>query len=329
MRSENARSTKYCGDELCPYENRLIWGRWSCQMFPLHFRSIEVFGVGGRRLAADECGFAIPAVIFASAMIAILALSLNAFSRSIATANSTFVADAEASAWNDSGLTRALSAYARPEDPMRQLLSADGRRVPWRFHGRTLLLSMQAESGKLDLNAGDIGHISKLLSETNLSSSLKKTLVDRIAVSRQNGVFIDRVANILPAFERMSEQRDEVERYFTTFTRQVGLDMATAPRLAIETMPGISPMLAGEILQTRDSGGSFALINLPADVARRFVPQRPIYTFTSETSDGFSKSSAKKAVVTFDERNQMSVLSWGVAGVIHSTVEKSGPYRTF
>jgi hypothetical protein len=262
-------------------------------------------------------------------MIAILALSLNAFSRSVAVANSTYVADVEASAWNDSGLMRALSAYSYPADPMRRLLTADGRQVPWSLHGRTLLLSMQAESGKLDLNAGDIEHISKLLSQMDITPALRKTLVERITVSRQSGAIIESVADILPPFEQMSQQRDELERCFTTFTRQVGLDIATAPRLVIETMPGLSPHLMSEILQARQAGGSIALINLPSDIAKRFVSQRPIYTFASETSDGFMQPSAKKAVVAFDERNQMSVLRWGTAAPARTIAGKNEPYQTF
>jgi hypothetical protein len=275
---------------------------------------------------SDDRGFALIAVIIGSAIVATLALTLLTYSRTLSSASALYAADIETRSWAESGLNRILLAYSRPDDPLRQRLNPDGRPVAWDYHGRTVTLSVRAESGKIDVNAGDRNHIARLLSLLIDSSQLRSIILDRIDAARSGGENIRSVAEILPPFERMTSVRDRLDSYFTVYTNQTGIDVATAPSLVIETMPGLPPQLAADILRARSIGAPITMANLPSEIAHRFGQQRPIYTFRAETSSGFTKARAMRAVVLYGERNKYSILAWETVGIAPSSSAASGMF---
>lgn len=270
--------------------------------------------ISARDGRSDERGFALIAVIIGAAFIAILALTLMNYARSVAVTGALFVSDVETKSWTEAGLNRILIAYVRPGDPLRQQLQPDGRKVSWEFHGRMLALQAQAESGKIDVNAGDRTHISNVLDRAIENDQLRLTILNRLDEARSSGRKIQSIGEILPPFERMTLLRDALEAYFTVYTNQTGIDFSTAPQLVIETIPGLAPQLAAELVRRRASDRRLPIGGLPPEIARRFVPQRPIYTFRSETQSGFTKVAVMRATVLYSEHNKPIVLSRGVVG---------------
>jgi len=177
-----------------------------------------------------------------------------------------------------------------------------------------LALSVQAESGKIDVNAGDRTHIFNVLQRVIDDGQLRSTILSRIDETRSNGTKILSIGEILPPFERMTLLRDMLEAYFTVYTNQTGIDFSTARQLVIETIPGLSSQLAAELARRRATDGRLPIGNLPSEIARRFVPQRPIYTFRAETQSGFTKAAVMRAIVLYSEHNKPIVLARGVVG---------------
>lgn len=102
-----------------------------------------------------ERGFALPSVLLIAILISLLSVTLMTLARVLANDGSALASGIGARAATEAGLNRIILAFSRPGDPLRESLVPDSRPVAWEFHGGTLLLRAQAESGKLDLNAAD------------------------------------------------------------------------------------------------------------------------------------------------------------------------------
>lgn len=275
---------------------------------------------------SDERGFALIAVLIASVVITGLALFLISYARIAAETRNTFIAETETRSWTEAGLVRILLAYTRRGDTLRIDLRPDSSLVVWHFHNHDLLLRAQAESGKLDLNAADRIHIVNVLARLIASNDLRASILAKIDSARQNGPKLSSVAEVLPPLERMNHFRDVLERYFTVFTDQIGVDLTTASPLIIKTIPGISSQLSAEILASRNNGSA---IRLSAEIGRHFVSQRPIYTFRAETHTGFRQRGAMRAIVKFEDYGPPSILRWERVGQGAVSGEDLEPYRPF
>src|SRR6266567_2769070 len=106
-----------------------------------------------RLVIRDERGFALVSVIVIALLISLITSALVILSRGFANDSSIFKSSIDGRAAAEAGLNRIILAFSRSGDPIRELLVPDSRPVDWEFHGKTLLLRAQAESGKLDLNA--------------------------------------------------------------------------------------------------------------------------------------------------------------------------------
>jgi hypothetical protein len=294
-----------------------------CEPMPLHMinettRTPQRQSGGrfcSRRAASDERGFALVSVVVVAALIAIIATGLATMVRRLASESAVVTLDAETKAGTEAGLNRIILAYLRAGDPLRTALVPDGRPVAWSFAGKTLTLRAQAESGKLDLNAGDREHIAALLVRLIAQPAEQVRILSDLDAARAARTPFASVAALLSPLDRMGARRDLFESHFTVMTDQRGIDPSTAPPAVLETMPRLHERGRQAILAARRDGHPLRLDTVAAIGGVAFVPERPVYTFRAQTADGFGRAGATQALVGFSENGKMSIYAWAPAGI--------------
>jgi hypothetical protein len=264
---------------------------------------------------SGESGFALVSVVVICALIAVLVIGLTTLVRRLASASAVVTLDAEAKAGTEAGLNRIIMAYLRPGDPLRAVLVPDSRPVVWPFAGKTLRLQVQAESGKLDLNGGDLEHIGAVIARLIENPAVRAGFLARLNAARNSGTPISTVAELLSPLDRMSARRDLMEAHFTVMTGQRGVDPTTAPLAVLETMPRLSDEARRAIMLAREARQLVQIDRAEGTPLHYFVSERPIYTFRAQTSDGFGRASAMQAIVGFSERGVVSIYAWAPVGI--------------
>jgi hypothetical protein len=270
---------------------------------------------GAPSTCADDSGFALASVLFYAILISLLASALMLVARGMANDSFLFTSELVARASTESGLNRMILAYAQRGDPLRELLVPDGRPLRWDFRGKTLLLQVQAESGKLDVNAADRAHIVALIGRLIEDPDARAHVLAQIDSGRSGGSRLTSIEALLRPFDRLTQRLDALEPHFTVMTSQRGFDPLSAPAAVIETTPGLSEDAKKALMSARNDRRPLPLSSIPAEVAQRFATERPIYTFRAETSTGFAHAHAIAAVVGFSERGEYVIYSWAPASM--------------
>jgi hypothetical protein len=250
-----------------------------------------------------------------AALIAALVIGILASARRLAYDTDRVAAAIETRALAEAGLNRIIAAYANRGDPLRERLRSDNRPVAWEFAGKSIVLRVQAESGKLDLNAGDRSHIDRVLAAL-VPPSAHDRILRQIDEARAGDVRITSIASLLSPFERMASRRDELENHFTVMTGQRGVDPATAPILVLQTLPHLSSEQLERLIAVRQ-GDEELRWEIPAEARPMFVPERPIYSLRAEPISP-KYAGAMRAIVSFDERGRALVYSWGMAASLET-----------
>jgi hypothetical protein len=264
-------------------------------------------------LPANDRGFALVAVIFVAAIVAGLAVALLFLAQQAAQQGNDIVLDVENRAADEAGLNRIILAYARPGDALREQLAGDGRPVDWELAGKKLVLRVQAESGKLDLNTGPRDHIAALAQRLLPEPDALARFLSRLDEERSQSRSITSVLMLLSPFDRMTARRDLMEAHFTVLTGQRGFDPTTAPTAVIETAPGLPDQAKQDILDARAAGQAFNAGSIAFVPAQTFVSEKPVYTFRAETASGFERPAAMAAQVGFSDQGRFFIYSWATA----------------
>jgi hypothetical protein len=235
----------------------------------------------GRRLLDDD-GFALVAVLIMATIIAGISIALMLLAQEIGKEGAAVSADIETRHLAEAGVNRIILAFSVPGDPLRARLIADGRPVTWQFADSQMTLCVEAESGKLDVNAGPRDHIQALIEHLIPESEPRSNFIGLIDRARAQGEFIPSVVTLLSPFDRMTSRRDLVQKHFTVLTGQHGFDPRTAPAAIIQTAPGLTSDLKEQILTARAAGLAIGSPILGAAPSQTFVSEKPIYTVRSE-----------------------------------------------
>jgi hypothetical protein len=264
-------------------------------------------------LPANDRGFALVAVIFVATIVAGLVVALLLLAQRTAQQGNDVVLEVENRAAGEAGVNRIILAYARPGDALREQLVGDGRPVEWEFADKRLVLRAQAESGKLDLNAGPRDHIGALAQRLLGEPEALARFLSRLDEARSQGRSITSVLMLLSPFDRMTARRDLMEAHFTVLTGQRGFDPTTAAAAVIETAPGLPEQAKQDIRDARAAGQAFNAGSIAFVPAQTFVSEKPVYTFRAETAAGFERPSAMAAQVGFSDRGRFFVYAWAAA----------------
>lgn len=261
----------------------------------------------------NDSGVALAAVLLVATILAGVAVALLILAQQIAQADADISADVENRALLEAGLNRMILAYERPGDSLREKLVGDGRPVEWDFAGQKLTLRVQAESGKLDLNAGHRDHIAALVARLVPEAAAQSLFLSGLDAARSEGQLILSVLSLLSPFDRMTARREVIEAHFTVLTGQHGFDPRTALNAVIETAPGLPDEAKQEILSARASGRAFSVNRIPFAPAQMFVTEKPVYSLRAETHPEGRPPAAMAAQVEFSNQGRIAIFSWATA----------------
>lgn len=228
--------------------------------------------VGAR---AGQRGIALIAVLWVVLLLALLAAN---FSRTTRTGNQlarNLVVNAEARALADAGIYRALAGLME-RSPQRRL-AVDGTRYRIVYNDGEVLLSLQDEGGKIDLNRAPQVMFVSLFQAVGVDDERSVALADALADYRDadhdrhlNGAEdADYRRAGLPfgakdaPFEAIEELRHvlgmseslyrKVQPAITVFGRGRRINRATAPPLVLQALPGMDDAALAERLQAREA----------------------------------------------------------------------------
>ncbi|MGO8914494.1 MAG: general secretion pathway protein GspK [Stellaceae bacterium] len=227
-------------------------------------------------------GFALLLVIWVLAILAVLAAGFAASTRSETRLARNLLEAARARAWAEAGIARATAALLEP-DP-RARWPADGTPQRIGFDGADIVVRIQDEDGKIDLNQAPTELLAGLCAELGIDDDSCAALVDGVTARRRaaappeapsfQGLRFgapaatpDRQAAAfttveelrqLPALDPASFAR--LRPFVTVYAESEHIDPAVAPREVLLAIPGIDPREVERLLAAR------------ADAARTLAP---------------------------------------------------------
>jgi general secretion pathway protein K len=208
--------------------------------------------VSQARNRAGERGIAIVAVLWVVALLSMMAAIFAVETRTETDLARNLAENAQAEALADAGTYRAIAMLLNPGQTRRP--RADGTPYRWSLAGGEVLVSIQDEAGKVDLNAAPDGLLQALFVSVGVAPDAASTLVDRIRdftdrvhIKRLNGAEdedyrrasvgygakhapFDSVAELEQVLGMTHELFRRLEPFVTVYTGLNGINPLTASR---------------------------------------------------------------------------------------------------
>jgi general secretion pathway protein K len=250
--------------------------------------------------AAGQRGFALLAVIWILALLVILAAGLAADTKAGVRLAHNRLGLAQARALADAGVT--LGAYSMLDGTLAMQWRADGSVHEVAYGGGHLVISLQDEDGKVDLNAAPPELIEGLFGALGIDhgAALTQAIVDRrtglvaaapppprfaganavAGLGRGDGFGLNmrhmpfaavEELLLLPGMTRAAFER--LRRFVTVQSGSARIDPQTAPREVLLALPGVSPQEVGFLLAARaTASGPDAALPTLSGVERYLAP---------------------------------------------------------
>lgn len=246
--------------------------------------------------AARRRGVVIAAVLMVLAVTSTIGVSLLEQGRTGHLQLRNEADEIEARLVLDSALERGLAALGDPDDAMLPRLRTL-RPVIWTWEGWTVTFDLDAESGKVDLNAGEPELLMAAIHHV-LGPSRAAGVMERLLSARGVERHIHHIEEVLAPLEAMDGSAGRLRRLVTTFTGNSGLDPASmeAPiRTALARAQGVA--------------GTDRPIRLSA-----VSPERPIYSLQARLVSRGGRTMARAVTLYVDASSgEPMVVSWGDA----------------
>jgi general secretion pathway protein K len=218
-------------------------------------------------------GMAILVVLWTIGILALISAVVTTTTRTEINRSRNILESAKAEALADAGVYRAIAELLNADQGKRPLV--DGTAYRWTFQGVEILLSVQSEAGKIDLNAASDQLLSGLFGSVGVAPEEAKQLVDAIrdfsdrnSTRRSLGAEdTEYHAAGMPdgakdsRFQRTSELRQVmgmtpalyniIAPVVTVYSGAKTIDSDVAPRMALLALPGTTPEKADAILAKR------------------------------------------------------------------------------
>jgi hypothetical protein len=245
-------------------------------------------------------GFVLILVLVITGVVAASAVILLERSRSAADSASAAVEVAQARALADAGIARLVQSLRVQDDPLLKSILASAAPVPWRFAGAEIRLSFLRESGKADLNAGNLELIQALLDGMNAPSSLRQQALQQIEAARRGSDRLPSVLSLVPACVRLTPVARLFEDRFTVLTGSRGVSAAGMADEQLRRIPGLSSADAEALRDRR--GGPPEADPAFAHLRRFLADEEPIYRLRAEATSASGTRVAREAVILLSAR---------------------------
>jgi general secretion pathway protein K len=282
----------------------------------------------------DERGFALVSVLWAVAVLSLIAMSLLTSSTLSYQMQRNLWQEALIKAAADAGVHRAIVGLidARPEKRWR----VDGVPTAWTYQGLNVRVTIQDELGKIDLNAADNDLLIRLLEWAGLSPAQASALDDKILDWRdatdthrlngakatqyeeagykyrpRNGPFqsVDELSLVMGVTPQLF---NKIRPALTVYSGKRFIDPQAAPREALLALPGMDPQAADQIIRAREATNATDTQGTPSgvlDPSASFVGRA--FTITSDIAVGNFKVTRRAIVrLTEDATRPYWMLMW-------------------
>lgn len=230
--------------------------------------------------SSDQRGFILFAVLVAVVAISMLAVSLSrragADAGSLAVEADMILADTAANA----GVVRIMAALGDLDDPLARRLSPYNGAIRWIFGGLSVDLRVRAESGKVDIFAGDRQLIERVVGKAITDPELASAVLARIDELRQKRILPDTLAAILPPGARLSAEKYALDQHLTVFSAQTGIDPLAASEIVRDSLIELRPQLKAAMAESLQLG--YLTTALTEGLGSAIAQQRPLYSIEAQ-----------------------------------------------
>ena len=225
--------------------------------------------------SAREGGMALIVTLWVLTLLSLVAAAFMADSRTTSKLAWNLAENARAEALADAGLYRAVAALLDSEPARRP--RTDGATYRWQFGGGEILISIQDEAGKIDLNRASDQLLEGLFVSVGTQPAAAKRLVQAIRdfadadqLKNSDGAEDDdyRAAGLIDGakdapFDTVAELQqvlgmnldlyERVAPALTVYSGRRSIDPMTAPREALLAMPGAKQDQVDALIESRAS----------------------------------------------------------------------------
>lgn len=228
----------------------------------------------------ERSGFVLLSVLLVTSVISTLALGAAIIARSYLQSADIELRIISTRTLADAGLTRIVAALEDVDDPLGDSLRLSP--TPWPYAGTELLLEVESEAGKVDLNSGDGELVQAVMRAAIKDGPLANRILARWMEFRRRGREIETIDVLLDPRQQLASIATDLERYFTTLSGARGIDPVAASDVVLRHIPGIAEAdlrRIEDIRQGKTGKGDLAAIK------RRYQPlldgERPLYRIRS------------------------------------------------
>lgn len=181
----------------------------------------------------------------------------------------------------DNALIRVVAALAEPEDPLHPVALEPHAPLRLVENGITIAVTVEHESGKIDLNRADPAFIGNALRRLGVAEPEAAAMLSRVMAERAAGRFIGDYRFVLLPAQYYEPFAERIGSLFTVATGAVGINPVLADRVAVEAIPGINAEEVSALVRPLAAGSGPVLAKYRPFLA----PLRPIYTLKARVED--------------------------------------------
>lgn len=283
----------------------------------------------------QQNGIALVVVLWMLALLTVMAGGYSAMMRTETILTAHQIHSAQSRALAEAGIWLAVNELLKPR--LERNWRSDGTAYDVELHNRKIQISIQDESGKIDLNTTHVELLHGLLKSVEIndvkSIELLHAILDwrdrdnlerkagaednryntaGLAYGAKDGPFnsIDELRLVLGMTEKIFQQ---IKPALTIYSHQPGINPTLASRESLMAIPGAQADIIDEFLSARGDNTSTSLSNTITGIDNRFLTKSQDKTL-SITSIGITADSRIKltAVILFkrNAKPPFSVLSW-------------------
>jgi general secretion pathway protein K len=286
-----------------------------------------------------QSGVALVLVLWVITLLSVIAGNFAFSMRGEAKIARNLISTAQAQALADAGVHKAWFELSKPPTDL-QRWQANGVAHPFSMGDAVLTVTLQDETGKIDLNTASEPLLQGLFRSVGLSEEGSVALVDAV-VDWRDADKLKRLHGAEDADYRAAgksyiptnspfETIDELQRVLgmstdlyrklapalTVYSKQAGVNTAVAPRAVLLAIPGVNPAMVEQYLAQRQSLLTADQKALPFAGAGSFgVGSTGLSSYTArcevKMSDGTVFVRQAVARLAQDPRRPMTVLAWG------------------
>jgi general secretion pathway protein K len=287
----------------------------------------------------QQRGVALVLVLWVITLLSVIAGNFALSMRGEAHIARNLLSAAQAQAQADTGIQRAWYELMKPPTELQRWM-ADGAVHELSLEGGVLRISIQDESGKIDINTVSEALLRGLFRSVGADEDAAVALADGVQDWRDSSKLkrlhgakdedyraagkdygpanasFTTVDELLRVLGMTPELFRQLEPIVTVHTRQAGVNTAVAPRGALLAIPGVTPALADEYLALRKSliaAGQKVPVFAGASIFASQPAGLTIYAVRSEAKMADGTVFVRQAVarLTQDPKRPVALLAWG------------------